>query len=104
MWKRSEGGGIWRAAFATEAEAEIERLMGADGVAGLDFRGGGDCRQAAGAADHGPSARQPPPTPTVPTSRVPNNPATAAGWARYAGRRPKTFTTALGEMELERAW
>ena len=26
------------------------------------------------------------------------------GVARYAGRRPKTFTTALSEMELERAW
>ena len=24
--------------------------------------------------------------------------------ARYAGRRPKTFGTALGEMTLERAW
>ena len=24
--------------------------------------------------------------------------------ARYAGRRPKTFTTALGDIELERAW
>ena len=24
--------------------------------------------------------------------------------ARYAGRRPKTFTTALGEMRLQRAW
>ena len=26
------------------------------------------------------------------------------GEARYAGRRPKTFTTALGPMTLERAW
>ena len=26
------------------------------------------------------------------------------GTARYAGRRPRTFTTALGELTLERAW
>ena len=28
----------------------------------------------------------------------------AGGEARFAGRRPKTFTTALGPMTLERAW
>ena len=26
------------------------------------------------------------------------------GEARFAGRRPKTFTTALGPLTLERAW
>ena len=31
-------------------------------------------------------------------------PCDCGGAARYAGRRPKTFTTALGEIELERAW
>ena len=31
-------------------------------------------------------------------------PCACGAHARYAGRRPKTFTTALGEIELERAW
>ena len=31
-------------------------------------------------------------------------PCDCGGQARYAGRRPKTFTTALGELTLQRAW
>ena len=34
----------------------------------------------------------------------PRQPCACGARARYAGRRPKTFTTALGEMELRRAW
>ena len=34
----------------------------------------------------------------------PHVPCECGGQARYAGRRPKTFTTALGEMTLQRAW
>ena len=34
----------------------------------------------------------------------PQKPCACGAVAHYAGRRPKTFTTALGEMELERAW
>ena len=34
----------------------------------------------------------------------PQKPCACGAEAHYAGRRPKTFTTALGEMELERAW
>ena len=34
----------------------------------------------------------------------PRLPCDCGGAAHYAGRRSKTFTTALGELELERAW
>ena len=34
----------------------------------------------------------------------PRRPCACGGQARYAGRRRKTFTTALGEIELLRAW
>ena len=34
----------------------------------------------------------------------PRQPCACGAQARYAGRRRKTFTTALGEIELERAW
>ena len=33
-----------------------------------------------------------------------HQPCACGAQARYAGRRTKTFTTALGKMELERAW
>ena len=34
----------------------------------------------------------------------PRLPCDCGGAARFAGRRPKTFTTALGALTLERAW
>ena len=34
----------------------------------------------------------------------PHLPCACGGEARFAGRRPKTFTTALGTLTLERAW
>ena len=34
----------------------------------------------------------------------PRIPCTCGGTARYSGRRPKTVTTALGDLTLERAW
>ena len=34
----------------------------------------------------------------------PRTPCACGGTARYTGRRPRTFTTALGELTLERAW
>ena len=34
----------------------------------------------------------------------PRLPCECSGQARFAGRRPKTFTTALGPLRLERAW
>ena len=36
--------------------------------------------------------------------RGPRLPCACGGEARFAGRRPKTFTTALGPLTLERAW
>ena len=77
--------------------------MGADGVAGLDFEAVETAAKRLALRIMG----------QVLASRLnadrsdqqgSQQPCDCGGVARYAGRRPKTFTTALGEMELERAW
>ena len=77
--------------------------MGADGLAGLDFEAVETAAKRlalrimgqvlAGRLNADRSDQQ-----------GSQQPCDCGGVARYAGRRPKTFTTALGEMELERAW
>ena len=77
--------------------------MGADGLAGLDFEAVATAAKRlalrimgqvlAGRLNADRSDQQ-----------GSQQPCDCGGVARYAGRRPKTFTTALGEMELERAW
>ena len=100
---RSRKKGGLKEAFDAEIIAEIEALVGAGAVDGLDFEAietaarrralqvaarAVERRLNADRSDHvGPSTR-----------------CSCGKEARYAGRPSKTFTTALGEMTLERAY
>ena len=89
--------------FTAEVDAEIEALVGPGAVAGLDFEAIEQAarqqalRLAARAVEGRLNAdRTDYAGPTV---------ACACGQrARHAGRRPKTFTTVLGALTLERAY
>ena len=89
------------AAFAQETKAEVERLIGqgvVDDFQALETEARRVALQLMGRAvaaklnaDHC-------------DEQGPHLPCQCGGEARLAGRRPKTFTTALGPLTLERAW
>jgi len=90
-------------AFDAEVVTEIEALVGPGALDGLDFEAIETAarRRALQVAARAVERRfntdtsdHPGPTLPCPCGKV----------ARYAGRRPKTFQTALGEMTLERAY
>jgi hypothetical protein len=95
--------GGFKEAFDAEVVAEIEALVGPGAVDGLDFEAietaarrraltvaarAVEQRLNADGSDH----------------RGPTVPCDCGQAARYAGRRPKTFTTALGDLRLGRAY
>ena len=88
-------------AIAAEVEAEVERLIGAGVVE--DFQAiETEARRVAlqimgQAIAHRLNADHS-------DARGPHLPCACGGEARFAGRRRKTFTTALGPLTLERAW
>jgi len=93
----------FKVALDAEVSAEVERLIGPEAADALDFeavetavrrhafRVAAKVWQARLNADHGDHS-------------APTLPCTCGGVARYTGRREKTFTTALGEMTLSRAY
>ena len=89
------------AAHAEEVEAEVERLIGAGVVD--DFQAiETEARRVAlrimgQAVAHRLNADRS-------DDRGPWLSCACGGEARFAGRRPKTFTTALGPLTLDRAW
>ena len=95
--------GVLEATVSAEVASEAERLIGGGVLAGLDFEvAETEARRAALRIMGQAMAR-----------RLNSDHSDHAGaWqscacggkARYAGRRPKTFVTALGAMTLERAW
>ena len=94
-----KGGLHW--ALAQEVEAEVERLIGegvVDDFQAIEMEARRVAFQIVGQgvagklnADHS-------------DDKGPHLPCPCGGEARFAGRRPKTFTTALGPLRLERAW
>ena len=95
-------GGL-EAVLTTQIGSEIERLIGAGTLHGLDFEAvetaarHGALRVAAQAVAQRLNADQS-------DHDGPSQPCPCGGPARYAGRRAKTFTTALGPMTLQRAY
>ena len=100
-----EGGqkGGFKAGFDAAVVAEIEALVGPGALEGLDFEAIeiGARRGALGVAARAVER-------CLNADRSDHQGPTIAcdcgRQARYAGRRPRTFTTALGEMTLERAY
>jgi len=92
-----------KAGFDAAVIAEIGALVGPGAVEGLDFEAiemaarQRALRVAARAVERHLDA-------DTSDHAGPSVPCTCGMPARYAGRRPKTFTTALGEMTLERAY
>ena len=100
--RRGEKGGFAER-FAAEVGAEIEVLVGPGAAAGLDFEAIEQAARrealavAARAIERRLNADR--------TDYLGPTVACACGQtARYAGRRPKTLTTALGSLTLERAY
>jgi len=98
---RQKGG--FKEAFETEVAQEIEALVGQGAAQGLDFEAIETAarRQALQVAARAVERRL-----NADTSdhAGPTFPCSCGKVARYAGRRPKTFQTALGEMTLLRAY
>ena len=92
--------GALHSALAQEIDTEVEHLIGKGGLddfqafetearrVALQLMGQALARRLN--ADHG--------------DKGPRLPCECGGEARLVGRRPKTFTTALGPLTLERAW
>jgi len=105
------GGGLGRGgqkgglkeAFDAEVIAEIEALVGPDAVDGLDFEAieMGARRRVFQVASRAVARRL---NADVSDHKEPTFPCRCGKAARYAGRHDKTFTTALGEMTLSRAY
>jgi hypothetical protein len=89
--------------FDAEVVAEIDALVGPGALDGLDFEA---IEIAARRRALGVAARLIERRLDAATSdhAGPTLPCPCGEAARYAGRRPKTFTTALGELTLERAY
>ena len=98
---REKGG--FAARVAAEAGAEVERLIGDGALDGLDFEAVETAakRLALGIMGRAVAGRL---NADRSDEKGPRQPCACGAHARYAGRRPKTFTTALGEIELLRAW
>jgi hypothetical protein len=92
-----------KAGFDAALIAEIEALVGPGAVEGLDLEAIETAarRRALGIAARAIEQR-------LDADRSDHAgaslPCACGQWARYAGRRAKTFTTALGEMTLSRAY
>ena len=82
---REKGG--FAATVAAESAAEVERLIGRGVADGADFEAVAERLNADRSDEKGP-----------------RRPCACGAQARYGGRRRTIFTTALGEIELERAW
>ena len=108
---RSARGGLARGgpkgglkeAFGAEVAAEIEALVGAGAVEGWDFEAIETAarRQALRVAARAVEQRL---NADRSDHRGPTLPCDCGKAARYAGRREKTFQSALGELTLERAY
>jgi hypothetical protein len=97
-----EKGGL-KEAFDAEVTAEIEALVGEGAVDGLDFEAFETAvrRRALQVAARAVERRL---NADISDYVGPSLPCPCGKEARYAGRRPKTFTTVLGEMTLLRAY
>ena len=108
MGRRRAGGrggpkGGLREAFDTQLVAEVEALIGPGAARGLDL---GAIETAARRRALWVAARAVERCLDADTSdhAGPTLPCACGALARYAGRRAKAFTTALGELTLSRAW
>lgn len=88
---------------AAETGGEVDRLIGAGAADGIDFEAVETAarRLALEAAGRAVAARLDADGSDAAGARLP---CACGAHARYAGRRPKTFVTALGGMEISRAW
>ena len=95
--------GGFAATVAAESAAEVERLIGRGVADGADFEAVETAarRLALGIMGRAVAGRL---NADRSDEKRPRQPCACGAHARYAGRRRKTFTTALGEIELLRAW
>ena len=106
-WTAGTRGGREKGGFAetvaAEVGGEVERLIGAGAADGIDFEAVGTAarRLALEVVGKAVAARL---NADRSDGKGARRPCACGARARYAGRRPKTFTTALGGMELARAW
>ncbi|MCE2426170.1 MAG: ISKra4 family transposase [Pseudomonadales bacterium] len=100
---RSREKGGFAETVAAELGAEVERLIGAGPADGIDFEAVETAarRLALEVVGKALAARL---NADRTDEKGSGQPCACGATARYAGRRPKTFTTALGELGLERAW
>ena len=98
---REKGG--FAETVAAEIGGEVERLIGAGTADGIDFEAVETAarRLALGVVGKALAARLDADRSDGKGARLP---CACGARARYAGRRPKTFTTAPGALELVRAW
>jgi hypothetical protein len=100
--ERGGGRGGSRRAFDVELATEFDALVGPGAADGLDL---GAIEVAARRRALALAARAVERRLDADTSdhAGPTRPCACGGRARYAGRRPRTFTTALGELTIQRA-
>ena len=108
--KKGAPGAAFEARLATALDAEAERLLGDGVLDGIGFeRLERACRRVAleamgrALAARLNADRSDERGPRLACPRR-DEPGHGDGLARHAGRRAKTFVTALGEMEFSRAW
>ena len=91
------------ATITAEIASEVERLISEGGLDGLDFEAVETAARRVALRVAGKAVAQ-----RLNADRSdqaePSRCCACGGQARYAGRRAKTFTTALGKMTLERAY
>ena len=89
--------------FTAETRAEVERLIGVGPLADIDFEAVETAAKRAALQIMGQAIAQS--LNADPSDdQGSHKPCDCGQSARYRGRRPKTFITALGPMRLERAW
>ena len=89
--------------FTAETRAEVERLIGVGPLADIDFEAVETAAKRAALQIMGQAIAQS--LNADPSDdQGSHQPCDCGQSARYRGRRPKTFITALGPMRLERAW
>ena len=100
---RSREKGGFAATVAAEIGGEVERLIGAGIADGVDFEAVETAarRLALAVVGRAVAARLNADRSDAAGARLP---CACGACARYAGRRRKTFVSALGEIVLERAW
>ena len=106
-WTAGTRGGREKGGFAetvaAETAGEVERLTGAGTADGIDFEAVGTAarRLALEVVGKALAAR---PDADRSDGKGARQPCACGARARHAGRRPRTFATALGALELVRAW